>query len=447
MSGAPGPADGRLPLLFKGMAGLLLPLLLLLLYRDAVSPAFAYMGFVYFPPAAQLVMLALLVSVVQAVLLPTTMRMPSDLFAWLFYLLVVVPSLVLPLVSAAQMPLLLYLVMVLTMTVALLLLTYFPHLPIYVSSRLSLSAQSFWKLAMGLLACCTVLLLLEYRAGLGRLLSLSSYQDIYRLRFSFREQGHAVSALAPYLLLWSSKVLIPLLFAWSVMRRHWLLALSAVVLQVLMFSISGHKSFLLSLVLVGGVLWLWPRRYSGVLLLYAILGMVLLSGLLFYWLDSSLLVNAVTRRMLMVPGMLSGFYFEYFHNHGLALYAQNFLSGWTDSVYTRPPAFEIGYRYFGREETSSNAHFWADAFANMGYFAVIVVTLIMAVLLTLINALARSRDHMLVLALFIVPFWTLMESSLNTTLISHGMLLAVLLAFAVPLAGDAVRPASGERLG
>ena len=149
----------------------------------------------------------------------------------------------------------------------------------------------------------------------------------------------------------------------------------------------------------------------------------------------------------MVPGMLSGFYFEYFHNHGLALYSRNFLSGWTDSIYTKPPAFEIGYHYFGREETSSNVHFWADAFANLGYLAVVVVTLLLAVLLTVINALARSRDHMLVLALFIVPFWTLMESALNTTLISHGLLLALLLAFVVPASGNSGRKVIGERLG
>lgn len=419
--------------LFQALASVSSAVLLLVLYREAVVPAFNYMGFLYHSPEPVLILFALVLIGLLALFLPQKMRLPSDLFAWLFFVIVVVPSLTIPLVSASSLDPLLYGVMALTMSVALLFFVWFPNIPAVFGERLAMPAGVFWVLFGALLVGCLLVLMLDFRSGLGRLLSLSAYSDIYNLRFSYREQVGSGFPLSPYFLLWTSKVLVPLLMVWAIVRRRWLIVVFSVFLQILMFSISGHKSFILSLVLVAGVLWLFSRERGGVWFVSGILFLAVSSTFLFYVLDNSLLVNVVIRRALMVPGMLTGFYYEYFNNHGLALYSQNFLQGWTTSAYTRPPAFEIGYEYFGRNETSSNVHFWADAFANLGYFAVIGVSLFVGVMLAFINALARSRERLLVVGLFVVPFWTLLESSLNTTLISHGLALALVLAVLMPL--------------
>lgn len=419
--------------LYQALASVSIALLLLVLYREAVVPAFAYMGFLYNSPDPGWIFFALVLVGLLALFLPQKMELPSDLFAWLFYVIVVVPSLTIPLVSATSLDALLYSVMALTMAVALLFFAWFPRIPAVFGERLAMPPGVFWAVFGVLLAGCLFVLVLDFRSGLGRLLSLSAYSDIYSLRFSYREQVGSGFPLSPYFLLWTSKVLVPLLMVWAIVRRRWLLVGVSVFLQILMFSISGHKSFILSLVLVAGVLWLFSRRRGGVWFVSGILILSLLSAGLFYLLDNPLLVNVVIRRALMVPGMLTGFYYEYFNNQGLALYSQNFLQGWTTSGYTRPPAFEIGYAYFGRDETSSNVHFWADAFANLGYFAVIGVSLFVGVMLAFINSLARSRERLLVVGLFVVPFWTLLESSLNTTLISHGLALALILAVFMPL--------------
>lgn len=423
--------------LLQGLFTALLAVLLVVLYRDAVAPAFGYMGFVYQSPDLLWFCAALLLLALMGALLPVRMHLPSDLFVWLFFVIVVVPSLTIPLVSATELPAVLYAAMAVTMSVALFFFVWFPRVPGTLLPQFSVAPAVFWWVVGALLTTCLIILLADFRAGLGRLLSLSSYGDLYSLRYSYREQASGSFFLSPYLLLWTSKVLVPLVMAWGVVRKRWLIVLAAVVLQLLMFSISGHKSFLLSLVLVAGVLWLFNRTYSGFLFLAGLVSLVVLSAVLFYVFQNDLLVNVVVRRALMVPGMLTGFYYEYFHNHGLALYSQNFLAGWTDSVYTKPPAFEVGYQYFGREETSSNVHFWADAFANLGYAAVLVVTALIGLLLLVVNALSRTRERLLIVGLFTVPFWTLMESSLNTTLLSHGLLLALLIALLVPEPGSA----------
>jgi len=419
--------------LYQALASVLIAVILLVLYREAVVPAFDYMGFKYHSPEPVLVFFALVMVGLLALFLPQKMELPSDLFAWLFFAIVVVPSLTIPLVSATSLEPLLYGVMALTMAVALLFFAWFPRVPAVFGGRLAMPSGTFWVLFIFLLVGCLLVLVLDFRSGLGRLLSLSGYSDIYSLRFSYREQVSSGFPLSPYFLLWTSKVLVPLLMAWGIVHRHWLLVGVSIFLQILMFSISGHKSFILSLVLVAGVLWLFSRERGGVWFVSGILILSLLAAGFFYFLDNTLLVNVVIRRALMVPGMLTGFYYEYFNNQGLALYSQNFLQGWTTSAYTRPPAFEIGYAYFVREETSSNVHFWADAFANLGYFAVIGVSLFVGVMLAFINSLARSRERLLVVGLFVVPFWTLLESSLNTTLISHGLALALVLALVMPL--------------
>ncbi len=422
----------------RAICGSMLPILLFILYRDAVAPAFDYMGFVYISPEPLMLLLAIFLSMLIAMLLPSSIHLPSDLFVWLFYSIVVVPMLVLPLVSAKSLSVSLYLSMVMMIVSTILMMQWMPRVPMTVTSKLALSKGTFWLLYSILLILFLSVLLLDYRAGLTRLLSLTAYADIYSLRFSFREQTQDSFFLSPYFLLWLAKVMIPLLLAKGIEEKKVFWVLGAVFLQLLMFSVSGHKSFILSLFLVLGVFWLLRRSQSGTWFIIILSSGVILSALLFYVMDNELLVNVVVRRALMVPGILSGFYFEYFNSNGAALYSHNFLVGLTDGGYEKAPAFEIGSHYFGREETSSNVHFWADAYANIGFAAVFVVSVLVSLLLLIFNALWRSRSSILIFGLIIVPFWTLHESSLNTTLFSHGLLLALILAVLLPPRDDQI---------
>ena len=415
---------------------MLLAVIWVLLYRDPVARDFEYSGFIYQDPSLPKLIASLCLIGILALGLPQKLRWPSDIFAWLFFLIVVIPSLTIPLMTALKLESTLFVAISLMVSIAQTLFVSVPRLPIAVGVRSHVSAQLFWTCFFLLLAAFVLVLLVDFRAGLSRLTSLTSYSEIYSLRFSYREQASSGFAVAPYFLLWCAKVLIPLLLTWAMVRKRWFLLVFAVFLQLLMFSISGHKSFILSLALVTGTLWLYRAELGGVLFLTAILVVTLLAAMIYYLFDNTLLVHILLRRAFMVPGMLTGFYYEYFSNEGFAFYSHSFADGLVYSGYERSPAFQIGRIYFGRDETSANANFWADAYANLGHIATILATSLLVFILKFINCLAEKRERLMVVGVSIVPMWTLLESSLQTTLISHGLVLALLLAVTLPRQED-----------
>ncbi len=403
-------------------------LLLIFLYRDSVYPNFGYMGFPFYGINWILVSFQLALISLIAALLPSEFNKISDLCSWLMFKMVFIPTLVIAGIVVEHISLI-----QLIMTNGLLVLCILSTISVSkIEMRASfptLSPSLFWIITGAISLFFIVFVVMDYGFSFSRLLDLRNYSEIYDIRYAYRDQKNAASFISNYGLLWLAKVIVPLFWGWGLYKKSKIIIVLSLITQIGLFAISAHKSFLFGLVFIYFVYWISIRPHSGMWFLRAIVGFTVFSSILFYLVEIDIFVSIIVRRVFIVPGMLSGFFLEFYSNNPLALYANNFLSDVFNTVYNTSPAFTVGKAYFGRVETSANVNFWGDAFGNMGYLGLIIITLLLNIILIMINALSNGKNKISCLSLFAVSFWTITETSLTTTLVSHGLGLALLLVF------------------
>lgn len=417
----------QLALVEKVFLSLLYAVLLILLYRDSVYPRFGYMGFPFFGINWPIASFQLFIIALVSAALPIEFNKVSDLCVWLLFKMVFVPSLVIASLVTHEVSFVQVLLTDIVLAFCILIVAFVSQINA-TSSHSTLSPGLFWILMSCIGAFFIAFILKDFGFSLGRILDLRNWSEIYDIRYAHMDAAQKASFISNYGSLWLAKVIVPLYWAWGLIKKSRIAISLALAVQLMLFALSAHKSFLFSLVFVYFIYKVASRSESGAWFQRAMVGFTVFSAILFYALDFNIPVDVIVRRVFIVPGMLSGFFIEYYAVHDYAFYAHNFLSNIFDTSYTTSPAFTIGQNYFGNPKTSANVNLWGDAFANMGYVGIIIITCLLSATLVLINAFSANKNLVLTLCLFSVSFWTITETSLTTTFISHGLAFAVIVA-------------------
>ena len=72
-----------------------------------------------------------------------------------------------------------------------------------------------------------------------------------------------------------------------------------------------------------------------------------------------------------------------------------------------------------------NANFLADAYSKLGLLSVILYLIILKLLISFSESNRNNKEDFIIFSLVITPFIALSNSSLTTTLFSHGLLLSL----------------------
>jgi hypothetical protein len=271
-------------------------------------------------------------------------------------------------------------------------------------------------------------------AQVGVPTSIPAVTSPYAQRAAF---SAAMAGAGPvlYLIAWQTSAVNPLLLLIGLYRRQWSLFLTGVGLNVLMYSLAGHKSHLLSSLLVVAIFVALrlPATIRGILIAGGAITLVLATQALYVVTGAIFPVSIVVRRMLMTPGLLTGYYFDFFSEIGFT-YRFGPLSMFLDGVVLeRTTPRTIGFEYFGSNTMAANANFWADGYSAMGYVGVVLVSVLLALVLWAMNSLSESRPATIATPLFIVALYSLTNSALPVSLLTHGILLTMLLIWMLPL--------------
>ena len=97
-----------------------------------------------------------------------------------------------------------------------------------------------------------------------------------------------------------------------------------------------------------------------------------------------------------------------------------------DYPYDLPVNFLIGEQYSGDVATSANNGFISDAFANLGYLGVAVISMLVAVIFSTFKSMNIS--HRFFGIFFILMSFTMVGSAFFTTLLTHGLLILLLVS-------------------
>ncbi len=348
---------------------------------------------------------------------PTTIKKPSD-----FYLLFMLFFLMLPILSlyalAEKSRVYLYLV-----TLSYVTVTVVRRIRIEMPAGRLLTEAHVVGICLAGIALTAGWMI----ATLGPNFNLS-FADVYEYR-SEASAALDVSVMA-YLNIWSYKVLGPVLLTFAVMRRSSSLFLCAVAFHVLAFAYTQHKSVLFYPVIVAGTAWLFTRTKPFVLFPGAAAGMSLLALCLFQR-DLLFWVSILFRRLTFLIANITFYYMEYFDSVGYLWWSNSFLSPFLRYPYVVPPATLVADS-FGLD-ANFNSGFISTGYMHGGVIGLMSYSIVVGMLLMALDGLGRKhRSTFFVVAVTLVPMHSLILSAdLLTSLLSHGLALAIVLLIAL----------------
>jgi hypothetical protein len=303
------------------------------------------------------------------------------------------------------------------------------HIPLLPMPRVHLESHEFSVL---LILLSTTFYALQV-SSFGLHLRWVSLKDIYVVRAQYDETLRGASPLVAYAIAWQMYVINPLVIAKGLVSRRIMLILAGVVGQFLIYSITGYRDVFFSAMFLFYLSWMMRRegRRFGTKFATTWASIFLGAGALNFF-GSVTLIEGLVKRTTATPGLLTAYYYDFFSWHPKAHLGHSIFKSFVDYPYALQPPYLIGYVYFHDVSMDANANVWADAFANFGYPGIVCFTLLLAVVLWLYDSMAVGRNLQVTALIIALPAFALANTSLLTTLLSHGMALALLLVYLMP---------------
>ncbi len=233
-----------------------------------------------------------------------------------------------------------------------------------------------------------------------------------------------------YISVWATTVCGPVVLTLALRDRRYMLALGIFFLHVFWFGITSHKSVLFHPLLVLAIYTVF--RYSRAVSLVPLgLSVVVLFSLYTYYSTESLFLSGtIVRRVFFVPAHLTFTYFEYFETNPFVFWSNSFLSWFIRYPYDDWVALMIG-RYLNDPYLWANNSFFSTGYMHAGFLGVLIYGLTVGILLKVVDSLTYMGVQLwMSLSVVIVPFYSLFTSSdLTTTLLTHGLGLAILVLY------------------
>ncbi|KMT60377.1 hypothetical protein [Paenilisteria newyorkensis] len=394
-----------------------------LAYTDFISPAFSYFGFINLHPSAMEQFVSIVFVFIPILWSNTHAYRPSRIVYWILYMMVYVPAMIVPdYVRMNNFDAIIALKCVLLFCMALIYMTgNFKLIPVYytkVKTNVMLFVIALFSLSLWGIIIQTF----------GIHFNFSQVDDVYDLREAYRDQ---VNRLSGYAMNWQSKIINALLLALGFVNKNKLLICIGVLGQLFIFSITGQKSVALSSVFI--LVIIFCLRKSGrdfvLYFVYGITALVFLTMALDLVTNSSEYTSLFIRRMLITPGLLLSYYFDFFSVNPQVHLSHSILDPFLTYPYDKLPPFLIGEHYFGRVGLAANANLWADGFANFGYAGIIGFTVLLVGILYLYDSISANRNFIVSAALIAMPAWSLVDTSLITSLLTHGIVIAFIINY------------------
>ena len=404
-------------------------------YLSIISPEFAYNGALDRPASDGSLPVAFMVAILPALWLPIRVSRPSQVALWSLYILGYVPTTLIPYyVLGTGFRGILPLTVTVTVSFALLSALTTIRLGTTWAPRIPMRTYENFIIALAIALAGYIIL------AFGFSFSLPALADVYSVRSTFDRAVAASSLpLVAYVVDWSLYVASPLLILLGLRSGRVGMIIGGLFLELLVYGTTGYKSALLSVLLVVPLLVLLTRRLRpafGLGLPLAGLALVIGSAAWDQISNSILASSLFLHRAIALPGQLAADYYDLFSSHQQFGLTQSVFSFLGPTPFDLPPARLIGAVYFGDPSEDANANLWADAFANFGLIGIIVFTIILALVLIWLDSAATGRDLRVTGALAGLMAIVLSNSALLTTILTHGLALAIVLIYLMPREAD-----------
>jgi hypothetical protein len=399
-------------------------------YEFVVAPYYTYMKLSYTAPNIPVYATLVILAVALACLMPTRLTRPADLVVWVLYVAVVLPSMLISYL-ARTLPDTSQLMLGFVMTACFGGIVMAVRLPTGTLAErvVKVSPKVFWA---GVIAWSVLTYGSLLASGAVRL-DLPSITQVYSVRSDYA--SHVASArLVGYLVTPQANVINPFVIATGLyLRKYWMVVLG-IFGELAIYAAAAYKTvlFAIPVLLVVAYIFRRGRRPWGVLIPGAFTAVVAISAAIDSRTATPWLTSLFVRRFIDLPGVLTGAWVSIFSAGPKMLFSYSFLSPFFTNPYPTAPAYVVGARFLNSPRESANANFFADGYANMGWPGVVFEAAVVAVVLVLANKLSHGVPLMVSSMLFVMPSVTLANASIFTSLLTHGIFLALVIVAVAP---------------
>jgi hypothetical protein len=249
---------------------------------------------------------------------------------------------------------------------------------------------------------------------------------VYDLRLLART--YEIPLVLKYLLGFA-RASIPIYLVNSLLKRKYFVSLMLILVQFCNYSIDGMKSvyFITFVAIIVSVFYNDSFfKYIPGVTFFGCLG-----SLILHKIGNSLILDMIIRRVLYVPALLNFYYFDYVQNNG-PNYFNNLLKFIGLVNYQPDIPFTIGELYFNRPQMASNNGLFGDAFWNLGFFSPLVFPLLLGSLFYVYNFVTQGLSGKLKIFVALQVSIGLLDSSLTTLLLSHGIAFQLIVLLFLP---------------
>lgn len=264
--------------------------------------------------------------------------------------------------------------------------------------------------------------------------NVSGLLDVYEQRAAFKMESNRWSQ---YAFAWLGNVFVGFSIIIGLSYKRYLLTVIGLITSLYLFFVGGHKSILFIGFLSVG-LYFFFKFFMKSLFSYILFAVALLFGLIvFYDLATnqvSLIDSIVVRRGFLLPSQIFFHYSEFFSDNPLNYFSHNFpFSLFLESPYEEKLPAVIGNHYFSfSEEVYANGSVFADAFANLGYLAFPIMLMILSFYYTFLDLIVTAKSTQIIAPMVFISSLSLVNSGFIVSLVTHGILIALLVILMLP---------------
>ncbi|MHB1454439.1 MAG: hypothetical protein ACYCYM_10870 [Saccharofermentanales bacterium] len=245
------------------------------------------------------------------------------------------------------------------------------------------------------------------------------FNSIYELR----SENNVVGFMG-YMLNWCTKVFCPFFFVYFYYRRQKLILLLILGLQLLSYLSFGNKAFLFSIALIIICVIIAKREKFDKEFILLISGINIIAYLLDILNISDTLRRAIPYRMVFIPAQIQFYYYEFFSTREKMHFAETIFGRMFSikSPYSEGLSFYIS-RYYSSNEVYANANtgIFSSAYADGGFIAMILFSIILALVFYLVDSTTAKLPLYVVIGAFSYTMFVLNDASLLTSILTGGM--------------------------
>ncbi|GAB2912883.1 oligosaccharide repeat unit polymerase [Paralcaligenes ginsengisoli] len=278
------------------------------------------------------------------------------------------------------------------------------------------TANAFVFIGLGLIAY--VLFGLYYTGDIFHI--NFNFNDVYNIRDKYNETKIAGFG---YVVPWVSYIINIAFLIYFFFKRKWLIVALLLFLQIIIFGATNFKSFLFAPIVAIGICYLVKYLkleraiFLGVLFAFVVGLLVQIAGQPFG--------AGMLNRVFYMPTALHNQYFEYFSIHPFAMMSGTRFSILFDSSSSQTAIDLIAEHYWKGISSSPNVGWIGDAFAQFGYFGVLIYSVLLGVLLKIGDILSNKirMNYFPVEGLLVGPALAFCSSAVPTVFLTHGFLI------------------------